>query len=88
MFSYHGLLCIIYRNKTNISMTKGKKSEKQKKRKQKEWTKQKQKKQKEDKTKMKKERKKKQPNKTNNPQHIYSARSGTERLYFPPGNSL
>jgi hypothetical protein len=24
----------------------------------------------------------------NNPQHIYSGRSGTERLYFPPENSL
>ena len=40
----------------------------------------------------KKRKKKKQTNKTNkiNPQHnkIYSARSGTERLYFPPENSL
>ena len=51
------------------------------------------KKQKQDKTKQKtkKERKKKsrQTKQTkNNPQHIYSARSGTERLYFPPENSL
>ena len=40
----------------------------------------------------KKRKKKKQTNKTNkiNPQHnnIYSARSGTERLYFTPKNSL
>jgi hypothetical protein len=37
----------------------------------------------------KKERKNKQTKQTkNNPQHIYSARSGIETLYFPPENSL
>ena len=61
-------------------MTKGKKSEKQKKKK------------KINQIKKKKKNKIKQTNKTkkNNLQHndIYSARSGTEILYFPPKNSL
>ena len=73
----------------NISMTKGKKYEKQKKdkkvKKKNEPNKKKQDKKNE---KRKKEKKSKQTKQTkNNPQHIYSARSGTERLYFPPENS-
>jgi hypothetical protein len=48
---------------------------------------------KQDKTKQKtkKEKEKKQTNKTNKnqpPTYIYSDRGGTERLYFPPENSL
>ena len=45
-----------------------------------------------DKTKNEKRKKEKISKQTkqakNNPQHIYSGRSGAERLYFPPENSL
>ena len=74
----------------NISMTKGKKSENQKEKKRMNQTKTKKTKTRQNKKRKKKERKK-QTNKTktkNNPQHIYSARSGIETLYFPPENSL
>jgi FKBP-type peptidyl-prolyl cis-trans isomerase len=75
----------------NISMTKGKQSEKQKKDKKvkKRMNQAKRKKKNKTKQKTKKERKKKskQTKQTkNNPQYIYSSR--TERLYFPPKNSL
>ena len=47
---------------------------------------------KQDKTKNEKRKKEKISEQTkqtkNNPRHIYSARSGTERLYFTPENSL
>ena len=36
----------------------------------------------------KKEKINKQTNKTQSPTYIYIAKSGTERLYFPPENSL
>ena len=82
LFVYKNISFVVVKKKEWTNKIKKKTTKKQDKKK----------KEKQDKTKNEKRKKEKISKQTkqtkNNPQHIYSARSGTERLYFPPENSL